>query len=492
MSSPTSSSSSSQSPSHSRSRSHRSSSRRTASQERQYTNSAGIVDPKCPLPYNQSEEAASDYMHYGLPETQKSKYKTFKLNCKAYVENGPVTWEKWTFGVRTECKGLGFSYDQIWRLATQLLPENLQSIIYKEVMRSDFVGLCYVSWKQLAGKAAVRMEPVALAIKEIQSMKFNANETVPEFIHRFRLVASRATAPSCGMAQSLRPSQVFTYLNGVFSQRNGHNPNWMIFPWSTRYYEVHNVTKQKCMALSVLGAPLTEREKDDIVDRSVDDMCDWAVTTATTREDTISELRALTATDVAVRANNETTRNNVAATARNGGVVAVNVSSGSARVGGRSSQRAGGSTLGAGRDNLVNAVVDTPPYAGNRPSAREAVRTNDAVRTNVSQPAYGSVRVELPPWNSAWNDIKACPEEAGLLTNQGQALAEFGFCTFEEANAAYKTKTCAACKRPYGQCRSIYECTAVPDSKRKVIHARSQYIIKERSNKKYDLDHPHE
>ena len=80
------------------------------------------------------------------------------LNCKPSGENGPVTWGKWTFGVRTECKCLNFSYDQTWRLATTLLPENLQSVIYKEGMRSDFLGLCDVSWKRLADKASQHLE----------------------------------------------------------------------------------------------------------------------------------------------------------------------------------------------------------------------------------------------------------------------------------------------------------------------------------------------
>lgn len=200
----------SRSRSRSKNRSHKNKPR-TASEERTYTESAHIVDPKGPLPVNNTPEAAGDYLTYNTPFLQSREYKAFKDNCSVYVENGTVSWEQWTFDVRTKCKRMNMSYDQTWRLATTLLPLNLQGVIYKEIMRSDFVGLCWLSWKQLAGKAAEKMEPVERAKQEMATMSFHKDEPVHEFIHRFQLVAARATAASCSMSQSLRPTQIFTY-----------------------------------------------------------------------------------------------------------------------------------------------------------------------------------------------------------------------------------------------------------------------------------------
>ena len=458
--------------SRSRSRSNRTTSRRTASQEKRYNESASIVDQTCPLPHNDTEEAASDYMHDNLPLSNTSKFKTFMLNCKPYVENGPVTWEKWTFSIRTECKRLNFSYDQTWRLATTLLPENLQSIIYKEVMRSDFMGLCYVSWKRLAGKAAVRMEPVAHAIKELQAMKFATNETVVEFVHRFKLVAARAMAPSSGMAQSLRPSQVFTYLNIVFSTRDSTNPKWLVSPWNTRYGEVHNETKQACLALSVTGAALSEKQKDDIVDRAVETMCDWAVTTATTREDTQSEMHALTAvsTDAPARSRQ--------ATPRYSGAALINVATTSSRGRGRGFHNGAGRAGGAGRGTYVNTVTETPPNAGRT--------SEDGSRSYRVRIPYGSAKQALPAFDNVWTTLPQAPRQNGQMTSQGQACAEFGFCTFEEANNGFKTKTCAACKMPYASCTSIYSCTAIPTEHKEKIQLRSQYLNIQRSNRLFE------
>ena len=458
--------------SRSRSRSNRTTSRRTASQEKRYNESASIVDQACPLPHNDTEEAASDYMHDNLPLSNTSKFKTFMLNCKPYVENGPVTWEKWTFGIRTECKRLNFSYDQTWRLATTLLPENLQSIIYKEVMRSDFMGLCYVSWKRLAGKAAVRMEPVAHAIKELQAMKFATNETVVEFVHRFKLVAARAMSPSSGMAQSLRPAQVFTYLNIVFSTRNANNPSWLVSPWNMKYGEVHNETKQACLALSVTGAALSEKQKDDIADRAVETMCDWAVTTATTREDTQSEMHALTAGSV------ETPARSRQATPRYSGAALINVATTSTRGRGRGFQNGAGRAGGAGRGTYVNTVTETPPNAGRT--------SEDGSRSYRVRIPYGSARQALPAFDNVWTSLPQAPRQNGQMTSQGQACAEFGFCTFEEAHNGFKAKTCAACKLPYASCTSIYSCTAIPTEHKEKIQLRSQYLNIQRSNRLFE------
>ena len=119
---------------------------------------------------------------------------------------------------------MNLSYAQTWRLATTILALNLQGLVYKEIMRSDFMYLCWMSWKQLAGKAAEKMEPVERAKQELRKISYHKNEPINEFILRFLLGSARATAPSCSMAQNLRPAQEFTYLYGILSNRSGNNP----------------------------------------------------------------------------------------------------------------------------------------------------------------------------------------------------------------------------------------------------------------------------
>ena len=476
--SPSSSSSeSASSRSRSRSRSNKTTSRRTASQERKYNESSGIVDTTCPLPVNSSPDAVGDYMRYGLPMSHTSKYKTFMNNCKPYVENGSVTWEKWTFDVRTQCKSLNFTYDQTWRLATTLLPENIQGIVSKEVKRGDFKGLCYTKWKLLAGKAAVRMEPVALAIKEMQALQFTKHEPVDEFIHRFQEVSNRAMAPSCGMAQSLRPLQILTYMNGIFSNRHGNNPHWLVTTWNAKFGEVHDETKQKCMVLSDTGCSLSDAQKDDIIDRSIDIMSDWAVRTANTRNETLSELNALTTLEVTAtpRTRQETPRNSGAAA-----LVGVTTTSsrGRGRGNGGGRGRSGGTWTAGRGSTLVNAVIQETANSVQPPAENE----DRPVRAST----YGLSYQEPPPFDPTWLDLPIPPRTLGKTTTKGQAMAEYGICTFDEAAKAKISWTCTGCKKGYKECWSISDCTGIqPDMKDKIFK-RHKYLSVTRSNKCFE------
>ena len=454
--------------------------RRTASEERKYSESAFIVDQECPLPVNKTQEAASDYLLFDTPLMLSSTCKSFMLNCKPYVENGDVTWEQWTFHVRTKSKSLNLSYDQTWRLATMLLPLNLQGIVYKEVMKCDFVGFCWATWKQIAGKAAEKMEPIALAIKELQALKFNRFEPVSEFVHRFMLVATRSMAPSCSMAQSLRPSQVFTYLNEKFSAKNGNNPGWLITPWNIKYIKVHNHTRIQCMALTSTGAALSDKAKDDIVDKAIETMCDWAVVTATTREDTLAELSSLQSLSSASQP-----------TPRNAGASIINVTTENDRGRGRGS-RSGRGRTNAGRGSFINAVTDSPNCAERtngqdsqvtqgRSFAHEGQVGQGRVHTFKGQ--YGKSIQPLPPYHPSWASLPQMPEGVGKTTAQGQALAEYNLCTFAEANKGFEGSYCAACKKPYLECKAIYACTAVPDDMKDIVSKRSLYVNIFRSNR---------
>ena len=94
-----------------------------------------------------------------------------------------------------------------------------------------------------------------------------------------------------------------------------------------------------------------------------------------------------------------------------------------------------------GRGSLVNAViqeiastVQPPPGFEDRPA-------------RVS--TYGMSYQELPPFDATWLDLPAPPRNLGKTTTKGQAMAEYGLCTFDDAAKAQVSWTCAACKRGY-------------------------------------------
>ena len=154
---------------------------------------------------------------------------------------------------------MNLSYDQTGRLATTILALNLQGVVHKEIMLSDSMGLCWMSWKQLAGKAAEMMEPVERAKQELRKILYHKNEPVNEFILTSLLGSAIATAPSCSMAQNL--AQVFTYLNRILSNRSGNNPGWLVTGWNSKYGEVLDATRQLCLALFPQGKHLTTSKK---------------------------------------------------------------------------------------------------------------------------------------------------------------------------------------------------------------------------------------
>ena len=99
---------------------------------------------------------------------------------------------------------------------------------------------------------------------------------------------------------------------------------------------------------------------------------------------------------------------------------------------------------------------------------------------------YGKAKAALPPFCNEWMELPRIPKGTKKMTAQGQALAEYGLCTFDEAHVAFENKQCAACRRPYMDCKEVAHCSSVPPHLKEPVAKRFAYLNVQRSNKSFE------
>ena len=440
----------------------------------QFLEEANRINPDCPLPVNTSRFAVSDYLGWGVPKMSNYAYKAFANQHTAYVPNGPVTWEDWTFSIRESCRNLGLSHDQAWRLANRLLPADLKRTVEDTASESTFKGLCWNSWKILVGQDTNHINPITEAKKEIALLKYTAGETVPQFLQRFNRIVQKGTAESTGLEDSMTPYAVLTQLHNIMQNPGRHGPGWLIGQWRNKYGVVHEalVTKNN-LGMNDSGCKYTKAECETHIRQATTELIAYAKSMYNTRVNTANDIEVLYSAPANTSTTNpggtQQTPQNQQSNGRfvrrdrpiaTGGNVLATVS--------RRSNPVGVRCRGGERQYQTLSVGEALPP----PPLTAQVNVAGPAQTRLPRSERPAV---LGPVQPEWAAFPRRP--TGLrMSPQAQAAAEFGLITFELAADRFGQRLCAACGAPHASCAKIRDCGGIPANMKGKVSERAQWL----------------
>jgi hypothetical protein len=445
-----------------------------------YLAQANLVDPKCPLPVAiNNKVAAADYLMWNMPKVCGFAYKAVMLNHKEYKEKGDITWDNWSFAVRDTCRNLGWSHDQSWRVATRLLPDNLQSHVYDMVQSKGFQGFCWNTWSLLVCKHTDQMNAITVAKHELATLAFNDNEQLPEFLSRFLRIVQKASVDSNGIEDPLTPLAILTHLNRVISNPGKKGPGWLVNSWKQQFSVVFGALRMKnTMGINDKGARYTLAECDANVLEVVSGLVEYLRNLHETRQTTTNDINVLYAN----------TKHKVDILDLTGEPAPSHTSPSKFKFG----KRKHNLTHTPGVNNPVAAVVTyksapkkavscrgSQPWPGQANEGKSGGWTKPQHTAVLSSAAMlagpASELPEIPALDPKWAQLKALPPGV-YLSPHAQAAVEYGVVPCDVAVERYKRHHCAACNRPRMECPKQQECIGLPPPQLPEIVKRSRYL----------------
>ena len=458
---------------------------------------ANVINPDCPLPViTGCREATSDYLLWGLPLLSDYAFRAFeRKHYKEYKPSGPVSWENWTFSIRQACKQLNLTHDQAWRLATRLLPEDLQRSVEDVAMEVGFKGFCWTTWKELVGKATNQCNSITEAKIEMGALAFTKDETIPQFLQRFTRIVQKATSDGGGIEDVMTPWAVLGHLNRLFTTQSAHGPKWMIGPFRREHAAVVRALKTKnTLGISDSGKKFTSAECNSHIRIATAEMIEFLRSEHENKKDTENDMRVLlTNTSEPVTTGNSNTngpRNNgnrytrqYAAPAQTAPVQVLTMlpethsAPPGAPVQCRGTQRSFGET-GVTAPPLTEGVINVAgPDPGHQPA-----------RAPQSVPRSERIAI-VPPVLPEWANLPVVPPQM-TMSHVAQATAEYGVVTFDHAFKSFKQRICAACGRGHSSCTKIRDCVGIASHMKDRVSNRAQYLWALRHNARIARTNP--
>ena len=211
-----------------------------------------LVKPVSPL---STVELAIEYLGHELPIRSHSIWKIMHAwntsNVQLLQGRTPdfPTWYR-RFALQANHHRLPPSV--AWRMANCLLPDQHQDAVLSHIKENTFPGFNRATWCQFVTRLTGGKDATLMAVEQLHSLTPVPNESLSQFLLRFRDLALRAGTPTCLLETGLLAENEFKLLHSIMLLHCSGFGSWVRSEWFRRYND--QATALRSMPMATMSA----------------------------------------------------------------------------------------------------------------------------------------------------------------------------------------------------------------------------------------------